>query len=143
MHRIILTCLLPSLAIVTGCATPVGAPPIPAGTRFDGVYQGRTELLRGVGFQCGQPDLPDRIIVRDGHFDFPFQVDPPRTTPIPVQIAADGSLEGSIQYGTVDYSRFSNYRNAWATVTGRISGNVLEATQTDYRCARRSVLQRR
>jgi hypothetical protein len=143
MHRIILACLVPSLAVMAGCAAPSGTPSAPAGTRFDGVYEGRSELLRGVAFQCGQPDLPDRSIVRDGRFDFPFQVDPPRTTPIPVQIAADGSFEGSIQYGTVDYSRFSNYRNEWATVTGRITGDVLDATETDYRCARRSVLQRR
>jgi hypothetical protein len=142
MHRIVLACLLPPLALVAGCATPAGAPP-PAGTRFDGVYRGATELIPGVGFQCGQSDLPDRIIVRDGRFDFPFQVDPPRTTPIPVQIAADGSFAGRIQYGVVDYSRFSDYRTAWATVTGRIHGNELDATETDYRCARRSVLQRR
>jgi hypothetical protein len=140
MHRIVLACLL---LLIAGCASPAGVPAVPAGSRFDGVYQGHTALVRGGGFLCGRPDLPDSITVTDGRFEFPFQVDPPRVTPIPVQIAADGSFEGSIQYGTVDYSRFSNYRNAWATVTGRIAGNVLDATEDDYRCARRSVLQRR
>ena len=59
-----------------------------------------------------------------------------------MQIAADGTLNGQTQYGTVDYTPRRDYLTAWATVAGRVSGATLEATVADLRCVRRMVVQR-
>ena len=84
--------------LVGGCAPITGPPTVPAaGTQFDGSYTGQDTLLAGVAFQCGDPTLPVRIEVRDGQFAYPFQVSPPRVAPLPVRIAADGTLGGQMQ----------------------------------------------
>ena len=129
-----------TLAVPAACAPPT-APP--AGTAFDGTYTGQATLVSGgPGFICGELTQPLTILVRSGRFDYPFEFDPPRTTPLPVQIAADGSLNGQMQYGTVDYTPRRDYLTAWATVAGRVSGTTLEATVADLRCVRRLVVQR-
>ena len=86
-------------------------------------------------------DSPERLTVRGGRFDYPFAVNPPRTVPIPVQIAADGTFAAQMQYGTEDYGPRSRLRTAWVTVIGRIDGGMLAATIDDYRCTRRLTAQ--
>ena len=88
---------------LAGCAGMADTtPPSPAaGTQFDGSYVGQDTLLSGVAFLCGAADLPERIEVQNGQFAYPFQVNPPRVAPLPVQIFEDGSLAGQMQYGTV------------------------------------------
>jgi hypothetical protein len=76
------------------------------------------------------------IAVHDGRFDYPFLVNPPRTTPVPVQIAADGTFAAQLQYGTEEPGPRSRYITAWVTVVGRIAAGELDATVTDLRCVR-------
>ncbi len=132
------------LVVLGGCAPITGAPAGPAaGTHFDGSYIGQDTLVNGVAFQCGEPTLPVRIEVRDGQFAYPFQVSPPRTAPLPVEIAADGTLGGQMQYGTgEDRPRHSSFVADWVTLRGRITGPTLDATITTLRCERRLATQR-
>ncbi|MFZ0016594.1 MAG: hypothetical protein WAL10_04600 [Acetobacteraceae bacterium] len=130
--------------LVGGCAPIMGPPTVPAaGTQFDGSYTGQDTLLAGVAFQCGDPTLPVRIEVRDGQFAYPFQVSPPRVAPLPVRIAADGTLGGQMQYGSgEDRPVRSSFVADWVTLRGRIVGPTLDATITTLRCTRRVTLQR-
>ncbi|MGC1409557.1 MAG: hypothetical protein WA864_11500 [Acetobacteraceae bacterium] len=132
------------LVVLAGCAPITGAPAGPAaGAHFDGSFIGQDTLVNGVAFQCGEPTLPVRIEVRDGQFTYPFQVSPPRTAPLPVQIAADGTLGGQMQYGTgEDRPRRSSFVADWVTLRGRIIGATLDATLTTLRCERRLTAQR-
>jgi hypothetical protein len=124
--------------VLGGCAAP--AEPA-AGTQFDGSYAGQNTLVRGWGDLCGTNTYSERLTVRGGRFEYPFAVNPPRTVPIPVQIAADGTFTTQMQYGTEDYWPRSRLRTAWVTVTGRINGGMLAATIDDYRCTRRLTVQ--
>jgi hypothetical protein len=128
-----------------GCTSLSGVPPAPAaGTQFDGVYGGQDTLISGVDFQCGAPSHSQTIAVIGGRFEYPFEVNPPRTAPLIVQVAADGSFSGQMQYGVDEDLMFrrQQFRTAWATVTGRIAGPVLDATIDGYRCVRRLTAQR-
>jgi hypothetical protein len=91
-------------------------------------------------------DLPERIEVQNGQFAYPFQVNPPRVAPLPVQIFEDGTLAGQMQYGTSleeDSLLFLRTpRTDWVTLRGRITGAALEATITNIRCVRRLRAQR-
>ncbi len=120
--------------LLGGCAASAGPA---AGTQFDGSYAGQSDLVRGGGFLCGAMNAPERLTVSGGRFDYPFAVNPPRTVPIPVQIAADGTFAAQMQYGTEDYGPRARFRRAWVTVVGRIDGGMLAATIDDYRCTRR------
>jgi hypothetical protein len=135
------------LSLLTGCALvlaggctdlPRLAPAVPAaGTQFDGTYVGRNSLVKGWGFQCGAPIYPETVVVRSGRFDYVFAVSPPRTTPIAVQIASDGTFSAQMQYGTEEPGPRLRYTTAWVTVTGRIAGSTIDATAIDLRCVRR------
>jgi hypothetical protein len=108
------------------------------------VYVSQDRLLGGVAFQCGAPDLPEAIEVRDGRFAYPFQVSPPRVAPLPVEIAADGRMAGQMQYGTGDEIRaLSRDRVDWVYLSGEIVGTTIDATITTQRCERRLAGQRR
>jgi hypothetical protein len=124
--------------LLAGCST---GPAVPAaGREFDGTYTGENTLIRGGGYPCGDPAYAERLVVADGRFDYPFAVNPPRTAPLPVQIGADGTLAGQMQYLTEDYLSLRGSYNpltTWVTLRGHISEGVLEATVTDYRCTRR------
>ena len=101
-------------------------------------------MTRGGGWVCGVADLPRKITVTDGRFDYPFQVDPPSPpSPLPVQVRADGTFVAKEQY-FLDTPSFNGrgYILPWVTVKGRIVHGTLEAVEDDYRCARRSVLRR-
>jgi hypothetical protein len=129
--------------LLGGCAVGPGAPPAPAaGTEFDGQYLGQSTLTRGGGYLCGTPSSPASLVVRGGRFDYPFEVSPPRTASVPVQIAADGTFAGQMLYAAEDYWPVSKVRNAWVTVSGRITDGTLDATIVDYRCARQLTAQR-
>ena len=134
---------------LAGCAGMADTtPPSPvAGTQFDGSYVGQDTLLSGVAFLCGAADLPEQIEVQNGQFAYPFQVNPPRVAPLPVQIFEDGSLAGQMQYGTVlqdDSLLFPQTpRTDWVTLRGRITEAALEATITNIRCVRRLRAQRK
>jgi hypothetical protein len=127
--------LLAGAALVSGCAPSVPA----AGTQFDGTYAGQDTLVGGGGYQCGAPSFPETIAVRGGRFDYPYTVNAPRTAPLPVQVAADGTIHGQMQYGTSEYGPFrrDEFMPAWVTLDGRIVDTTLEATITDLRCVRR------
>ena len=115
-----------------------------AGRAFDGTYVGNTSLVRGGGYPCGLPDLPRELTVTDGRFAYPFQVNPPASVvPMPVQIAANGTFRASMQDGTNDELFGPRFITPWVTVTGRVANGTLEATESDLRCTRHSVLQRR
>lgn len=128
-------------AVLGGCAIPPG--PVPAGTQYDGIYVSQDTLVAGVAFQCGSPDLSGDIRVRDGRFEYPFQVSPPRVAPLPVTIAADGSMAGQMQYGTgQEIPEFSRDRVGWVYLRGRVYGTAMQATITTMRCERRLTGQR-
>ena len=118
------------LALLAGCAGIADTtPPLPAaGTQFDGSYVGQDTLLSGVAFLCGAADLPERIEVQNGQFAYPFQVNPPRVAPLPVQVFEDGTLAGQMQYGTLLeedsllFARYSSYRLGNTTRTHHWSG---------------------
>ncbi len=129
--------------VVGGCTAIQGGPPVqPAGTEFDGRYGGQNTLIGGWGYMCGDRSHVEELTVSGGQFAYPFAVNPPRTAPVPVQIGADGSLVGQMQYGTDDYLPVTRYKNAWVTVTGRIAGGTLNATVIDDRCMRQLTAQR-
>jgi hypothetical protein len=130
-------------AAVPGGPLPAPAPALPAaGTQFDGIYAGQNAAVSGWGFWCGAPAFPATIAVSDGRFDYAFPVNPPRTTPVAVQIAADGTFAAQMQYGTEEPGPRARYINAWVTVIGRISATELDATVTDLRCVRRVTARR-
>ena len=115
----------------------------PAGTQYDGTYAGQDSLVSGVAFQCGDAMLTEQIEVKGGRLDYPFQVNPPRTAPLPVQVGIDGSLLGQMQYGTEEDLPFqSRYRTDWVTLRGRTDGTMLDATISNLRCVRRLIAQR-
>jgi hypothetical protein len=124
--------------VLVGCAATAGPP---AGIQFDGRYAGQSTLSRGGGYLCGAVTSPETLTVDNGRFDYPFAVNPPRTVPIPVQIAADGTFSAQMQYGTEEYGPRSWLRTAWVTVIGRIDRGLLAATIDDYRCTRRLTAQ--
>jgi hypothetical protein len=129
---------------MAGCAgTPGAAPggPIVA-TQFDGRYVGHDSLVSGPDFLCGAPSYPETIPVLGGWFYYPLVLTPPRTAPLPVRIAPDGTLSGQMQYGTQEFGPRERYRTAWAGVTGRATGSMLDVTLVNERCVRRLVAQR-
>lgn len=124
--------------LLTGCAAPV---PL-AGPQFDGHYSGQTSLTRGWGELCGVPDLPHELVVRNGSFLYPFQVNPPIVSYIEVPITVDGTFRRDVEYGYISPGWRTDYFTAWMTVLGRINGNTMEVTETDLRCDRHSMLQK-
>jgi hypothetical protein len=139
LPRLLLSCF--ALAGLLAACTEAPAVAT-AGTAFDGVYQGENRVVRGSGFVCAPDVFLQSIIVRNGRFDYPFPVSPPYVVPLPVLIAADGSLAGQLQYGTENPSAASEFTTAWVLVRGRITGPTLDATVTDKRCTRHLLLQR-
>jgi hypothetical protein len=138
-HRLLLCCILGGL--MAGCATTPAKPP--AGPQFDAVYQGDDRLVSGFGFICDPADTPRTLTIQGGRFDYPFLVNAPRTAPLPVQIAEDGTFWGAMQYGVVTTMRFgSNYKTEWVTVSGRISGPDLQGTVSNEECTRQLTMQR-
>ncbi|HXA20775.1 MAG TPA: hypothetical protein VNW90_00650 [Acetobacteraceae bacterium] len=132
-----------AFVLAAGCTTQPAATPIQAASsQFDGIYAGQNNAVSGWGFQCGASTYPETIAVSGGRFDYPFLVNPPRTTPVPVQIAADGTFRAQMMYGTEEFGPLTRYMNAWVTVTGRIMQGELDATVTDLRCVRRLTAQR-
>lgn len=130
--------------LLAGCAA--SAPGPSAGTKFDGVYQGASRLVRGGGPLCGAPNEPLTLTVRDGQFDYPFLVNAPRTAPLPVQIAADSRFRGSTQFAVAEprgMSAGAVSRTEWASVTGRIVGSTMEGTIETLECTRQMSMQRR
>jgi hypothetical protein len=119
--------------LLGGCAVATGPP---AGTLFDGSYTGQNTLIGGGGYLCGAPSYPVNLLIIGGRFEYPFAVNPPRTAPLPVQVVVDGTFSGQMQYGTENYlpGMRQSYHNAWVTITGRIAGDILDATIVDERC---------
>jgi hypothetical protein len=114
-----------------------------AGNQFDGTYQGDNRVVRGFGWVCAPPSYQDTVTVRAGRFSYTFVDQLAQPAPIPVQIAADGTFKGQIQYGTESNNPWAAFIVVWAIVTGRINGAALEATVADFRCTRQLMLQRR
>ena len=117
------------MAIADRAVLPLAAARRPRGPAAGCRHTVRWQLCRpehpGQGWRLsvrGAELLPRGSTVRGGRFDYPFAVNPPRTAPIPVQIAADGTFAAQMQYGTEDYRPRSRLRTAWVTVTGRIDG---------------------
>ena len=136
--------LLAALGCVGALAVGCTGPALPAaGNQFDGTYQGDNRVVRGFGWVCAPPSYPDAVTVTAGRFNYTFVDQLAQPALIPVQIAADGTFRGQIQYGTESANPWAGFRVDWATVTGRISGPALEATAADFRCTRQLMLQRR
>ena len=107
------------------------------------MYVGQDSLVRGGdAFLCGLPTRDLSFTVRNGQFDYPFQVAPPRTAPLPVRLAADGTVAGQLQYGTSESAFRREYITAQAILSGRVTGDTLEATISDLRCTRRLIARR-
>jgi hypothetical protein len=135
------------LATALGCVglLSVGCtgPPVPAaGDQFDGTYQGDNRVVRGFGWVCAPPSYQDGVTVTAGRFNYTFVDQLAQPALIPVQIAADGTLRGQIQYWIDSTSQNDWGLTVWARVTGHINGTALEATVTDFRCTRQLILQR-
>ncbi len=129
-------------SLAVGCT----GPPAPAaGDQFDGTYQGDNRVVRGFGWVCAPPSYQDAVTVNAGRFNYTFVDNLAQPAPIPVQITADGTFRGQIQYSTGLSANQSwlGVLTVWATVTGRINGTALEATVADFRCTRQLMLQRR
>ena len=127
--------------VAVGCT---GAPTPAAGDQFDGTYQGDNRVVRGFGWVCAPPSYQDAVTVNAGRFNYTFVDNLAQPAPIPVQIAADGTFRGQIQYSTDSANQnWVGVLTVWATVTGRINGTALEATVADFRCTRQLMLQRR
>lgn len=140
--RITRTLLLGCAFALAGCDTAPTAAPV-AGAEFDGIYIAQDTLVHGVAFQCGSAVLPERIEIRNGRFDYLFQVSAPRTTPLAVQAYADGTLFGRLQYGLMEDSGWEPVMiTDWATLKGHLAGATLDATITTLRCARHLTAQR-
>jgi hypothetical protein len=131
----------PLLAGLAGCVQQ--PPPPPAGPQFDGYYIGQSRLTRGGGFICGNPGLPQELTVIGGRFDYPFQDEAGFVIPEPVQVAADGSFRAVIQYARYDTSPWLPWHRYYLTLEGRIVGPTMEVAESDLRCDRISLLQRR
>ena len=128
--------------LLSGCVATAAGPP--AGPRFDGVYQGASRLVSGGGPLCGMPDAQLVLTVRDGQFDYPFLVNAPRTAPLHVQIATDGSFRGDMQFGVVEpRGSRADYRTEWATVAGHIVGSTMQGTIENLECTRQMSMQQR
>ena len=137
---------LPAMACLCFIAGGCSGPPVPAaGNQFDGTYQGESHVVRGDGgYICAPHDAPLSVVIRNGRFDYIYKnYDMAAAAPIPVQIAADGTFSGQIQYAAETYMRWSGggIVAAWAMVRGRIAGKTIDATFSDYRCARELQLQ--
>ena len=84
-------------ALAVGCTGPA----IPAaGNQFDGTYQGDNRVVRGFGWVCAPPSYQDAVTVTAGRFNYTFFDQLAQPALIPVQIAADGTFRGRIQYLT-------------------------------------------
>src|SRR5690242_5991368 len=95
--------VLPALFGLCTFAGGCAGPPVPvAGNQFDGTYQGESHVVRGDGgFVCAPHDALASVTVRNGRFDYVYRnYELAAPAPIPVQIAADGSFSGKIQYTT-------------------------------------------
>jgi hypothetical protein len=131
------------MVLLAGALAGCTPPPPPVGdAQYDGEYVGQAILVMGGGYLCEPANAPLALAVRGGRFDYPFLVNVGRTAPVPVQVAADGSFAGQMQYGTEDYWIRSHYKNAWVTVRGRIADGALDATITDDRCVHRFTARR-
>jgi hypothetical protein len=132
-----------ALCCVGGLAGGCTGPSVPAaGNQFDGTYQGENRLVRGSGWVCAPPSYQDTVAVRGGRFDYTFTTyDLAKPAPIPVQVAADGTFKGQIQYGTEAWNWRGEMLVAWAIVRGRINGKALEGTVADQNCTRQLMLQ--
>ena len=129
-------------AALTGSASASNV--APATTQFDGVYTGESILTGGWGYVCGAPDYPVSVSVKDGRFDYTVPIVPTATPLVPVQIAANGSLNGQALYPAETFAAVGPaFRSTWVTITGHAAGQELDAEQRDYRCVRHLVLQRR
>ena len=137
--------LLAALGCVGLLAVGCAGPPAPAaGDQFDGTYQGDNRVVRGFGWVCAPPSYQDAVTVNAGRFNYTFVDNLAQPAPIPVQITADGTFRGQIQYSTDSANQsWLGVLTVWATVTGRINGTALEATVADFRCTRQLMLQRR
>jgi hypothetical protein len=101
-------------------ASCTGPPGPVAGNQFDGTYQGDNRVIRGFGWVCAPRSYQDEVTVKDGRFDYTFIDQLAQPAPIPVQIAADGTFRGQIQYWTDSYDlNLSEGLTVWAIVTGR------------------------
>jgi hypothetical protein len=127
--------------LTVGCTGPA----IPAaGNQFDGTYQGDNRVVRGFGWVCAPPSYQDAVTVTAGRFNYTFVDQLAQPALIPVQIAADGTFRGRIQYRTDSTNENQgDGLTVWAIVTGRINGTALEASVADFRCTRQLMLQRR
>lgn len=130
---------LGALILLCGCTLAPKLPP--AGDQFDGTYVGDTRLVRGSGFVCGIADLPKSIVVKNGRFEYPFQVDPPTVAPLEVQVYQNGTFDHWEKYLTPEAPRY-NPVEGFVSVKGTIRNGTLAATESDMRCSRHSVLTR-
>jgi hypothetical protein len=134
--------ILPALGclcvITGGCAAPI----VPAGSQFDGTYEGGSRLTRGFGYVCALPAATISVTVHDGRFDYIYDnYELAKPVPIPVQIAADGTFSGQIQYLVPSWNKWGSTPATWAMLRGRVAGKTLDATLTDYYCIRQFNLQ--
>jgi hypothetical protein len=136
-HRVLLGSVC-ALAFALACGTASAG--VAAFHQFDGTYRGNSSLVKGWGYVCGTSDLSRSLVVANGGFDFPFQIDRLEIRRIPVEISAEGSFTASLQYGTGGES--SAYISRIVTITGHINGQTLQATVSDLDCTRNIVLRR-
>jgi hypothetical protein len=128
-------------AALTGSASASNG--APATTQFDGVYAGESVLTGGWGYVCGAPSYPVSVSVKDGRFDYTVPIVPTATPLVPVQIAANGSLNGQALYAAETFAAIGPaFRSTWVTIVGHTTGQQMDAEQRDYRCVRHMVLQR-
>lgn len=115
-------CTIPAAAaaflVITGPAFAGG---------YDGTYRGTTTLTRGAESTCGKTEYPMTVSVVNGQFAIVW--DPGRHVGINLSIQQDGSFSGNQQY-TV------GKQTGELKASGRVAGNVLDATIDGQHCAR-------
>jgi hypothetical protein len=137
LHRMLFS-IVSALAFALTCGTASAG--VAAFYRYDGTYRGSSSLVRGRGYVCGASDLSRSLVIAKGGFDYPFQIDPLKTRPVPVKISPNGSFTVQLEYGTGGEE--SDYIPGEVTITGHIIGPTLQATASDMNCSRDILLRR-
>ena len=110
-----------SLALMQGAvAAPIG---------FDGIYRGTSTLTRGDDPPCGKTPAPATLSVVNGQFNLVW--DAVRHFGVNLVVQQDGSFSGSQTYMPTARAQPSQLK-----VTGRITGNTLDAHVEGQACAR-------
>lgn len=94
---------------------------------LDGTYTGTSRLIRGPAETCGRPERPEKIVMQYGQSKYLWARP---GTYVPFSVSGSGGVSG----------RFDVGRRNSITVSGQMTGNVLEMDMGGTICTRHFVL---